>query len=403
MSRSEPELRHIWSEWHNKIGPPIRNSYMRYLNIANRAAELHGYRDAGEQMRAVYEDPNIYFTVQDLWTRIQPLYRKLFTFVRMGLVKRYGEHVIRPDGPIPAHLLGNIWAQDWKNIFDIVKPGPNSMPDITGEMIRQGYTPLKIFQTSEEFFTSLGLPPMSPEFWRNSMLQRPNDSYSKCSASAWDFCNKIDYRIKQCTQISIEDYVNAHHEMCHIEYYMQYSGQSFIYRDGPNPAFHEAMANAIDLCVGGPIHLQRIGLISNQLSFLGGNTALNIEYLLRIALEKLPFLAHSLALEKWRWYVFEKGPVGMNSRWWELKLRYQGLIPPVQRAFEHFDAASKYQVINDEDYIKYFLGTILQFQFYQALCDVSNHIGPLHTCDFYRSRDAGRLMRYYFTFSFQKI
>lgn len=214
-SRNEEELRHVWSEWREKVGSPIRNTFMRYVDLSNQAAEKHGFRDAGEQMRAVYEDPDFFFTVQDLWAKIQPLYKNLFTFVRRGLYNKYGDGVMRPDGPIPAHLLGNMWAQNWRNVLDIIKPFSET-PDVTGEMMKQGYTPTKIFQAAEEFFTSLGMQPMSPEFWRNSIIQKPNDVYTQCAASAWDFCNLIDFRIKQCTQISLEDFINSHHEMTHI-------------------------------------------------------------------------------------------------------------------------------------------------------------------------------------------
>ena len=343
-------------------------------------------------MRAVYEDPDFYFTVQDLWSKVQPLYRQLFTFVRRGLYRKYGDEVLRPDGPIPSHLFGNMWAQNWRNILDIVKPGLPETPDISAEMVKQGYTPLKIFQSAEEFFTSLGMPAMNPEFWRNSMLQKPNDVYTQCTASAWDFCNNVDFRIKQCTQVTLEDFVNSHHEMTHIQYYQQYSQQPFVYRESPNPAFHEAVAHSIGLCVGGPVHLQKKGLLKSQISAASGNSIINIEYLLNVALDKLPFMAFSIALEKWRWYVFEKGPVGMNARWWELRLRYQGLIPPNYRTNAHFDPAAKYHIISDQDYIKYFVATILQFQIFAELCEAANHVGPLHTCDFYRSREAGRIL-----------
>lgn len=294
-SRNENELRYVWSEWREKVGPPVRNTFMRYLDLANQAAERHGeyyiitiiivdrlmllfvgFQDAGEQMRAVYEDPDFFFTVQDLWTKIQPLYKHLFTFVRRGLYKKYGDEVLRPDGPIPTHLFGNMWAQNWRSVIDLIKPYTET-PDITGEMIKQGYTPTKIFQSAEEFFTSLGLPPMSPEFWRNSIIQKPSDIYTQCTASAWDFCNNVgmikssqivgilkghpksfifffllifslllllssDFRIKQCTQVTLEDFTNAHHEMTHIQYYMQYSSQPFVYRESPNPAFHEVIS-----------------------------------------------------------------------------------------------------------------------------------------------------------------
>lgn len=241
LSRNEAELRHIWSAWHDRVGPPNRNNFMRYIDLANQAAIAHGYSDAGDQMRSFYEDRELFFTVQDLWTKVQPLYRHLFTFVRKGLMRQYGAHVLRHNGPIPAHLLGNMWAQNWKNIFDIVKDRHTETLDVTGEMIKQGYTPMRIFQKAEEFFTSLGMPPMPAEFWRNSILQQTNGSSGKCTATAWDFCNNFDFRVKQCTEISVEDFINTHQQMAHIQYYMHYSSQPFVYREGPNPAFHEAI------------------------------------------------------------------------------------------------------------------------------------------------------------------
>ncbi|XP_037925206.1 angiotensin-converting enzyme-like [Hermetia illucens] len=392
-SRSEQELRYFWNIWRESTGPPIKNTFMRYLDIANQAARFHGFSDAGAQMRSFYDDPDFFFTVQDLWSQVQPLYKQLFTFVRKGLVKFYGDKLIRKDGPIPAHVLGNVWAQDWRNIMDLVNTGRSHIPNISDELIRQGYTPLRIFQAAEEFFTSMGLPPMLPEFWRNSLLQRPSDTFKDCSApSSWDFCNNVDFRIKQCTEITIEDYVNAHQEVARIQYFMQYTGQPYMFRDGPNPAFHEAISQAIGLCVSGPVHLQKIGLLSAAIETASGNSIVNIEYLLSMALGQLPLMAFSLTLEKWRWDVFEKGPVNMNSRWWELNLRYMGITPPTARTNEQFDAGAKYHVISDQDYIKYFVSTILQFQIFAELCSVANHLGPLHTCDFYRSREAGRLL-----------
>lgn len=196
LSRNEPELKYIWEQWREQIGPPIRNTFMRYIDLSNQAAEKNGFPDTGKQMRTVYDDPDeFYFTVQDLWTQVQPLYKQLFTFVRRGLVRRYGEHILRQDGPIPAHLLGNMWGQNWYALLDIIRPNPSVTPDITGELLRQGYTPLRFFQSAEEFFTSLGLPPMLPEFWRNSILNKSNVSNARrCKASAWDFCNNVDFR-----------------------------------------------------------------------------------------------------------------------------------------------------------------------------------------------------------------
>lgn len=391
-SRDEAKLKYTWLAWHEKTGPPIRNTFMRYINLANQAAYVHGFRDAGEQMRAAYEDPDFYFSTHELWLKILPLYKQLFTFVRRGLHAKYGDSVLRRDGPIPAHILGNLWGQNWRQILDIVKTDPDETPDVTSELLRRGYTPTRIFQTAEEFFISMGFPPMSPEFWRNSQLQKQDTGRDQCTASAWNFCNNVDFRIKQCTQVTLEDFVNSHHEMTHIHYYMQYANQPFIYRQGPNPSLHEALGHAIALSVGGPVHLQQIDLLPAHVSTSTGNSKINIEYLLGVALDKLPFMSFSLAVDKWRWQIFEKGPVNMNARWWELRLRYQGIIPPVPRLHDNFDAAGKYHVISDQDYIKYFVATVLQFQVYAELCNAANHIGPLHTCDLYKSREAGRLL-----------
>ncbi|XP_055387063.1 angiotensin-converting enzyme-like [Condylostylus longicornis] len=391
-SKIEAELRYIWTAWRDVTGPPLRNTFMRYVDLVNQAARIHGFRDAGEQARSLYEDPNFYFTVQDLWHNIQPLYKQLFTFVRRALVRFYGPQIIRPDGPIPAHVFGNMWAQNWQNIFDLIKPGRKDTPNVTSEMIRQGYNAVRIFQAAEEFFTSMGLPPMSAEFWRNSVIQKSNEIYMQCSTSTWDFCNNIDFRVKQCTEVTLEDYINAHKELAHIQYFMHYASQPHIFHDGPNPAFHEAISNSIALSISNPVHLQRIGLLAKSFETESGNAMVSIEYLLFIALKKLPLLAFSLTLERWRWHIFEKGPVGMNRRWWELHLRYMGIIPPLIRQNEHFDAGSKYHVIADEEYIKYFIATILEFQIYSEMCSVSNHVGPLHTCDVYRSREAGRIL-----------
>lgn len=210
-SRDERELRHLWQAWHEKTGPPLLNTFMRYMDLANRAARLHGFRDAGDQQRAAYEDDDFYFVVQDLWGLVRPLYKQLFTYVRKGLVQRYGSTVVRPDGPIPAHLLGNMWTQNWQQVIDLVRPGGRQSSDVTGEMVRQGFTPLKMFQTAEEFFTSMGLPAMSPEFWRNSVLQSPVEQHGQCTASAWDFCNNVDFRWvhyeRNCVDRSLMDLI----------------------------------------------------------------------------------------------------------------------------------------------------------------------------------------------------
>ncbi|KAJ8924306.1 hypothetical protein NQ315_007099 [Exocentrus adspersus] len=389
QSRDNMELTHVWRQWHDKVGPQLKNKFMRYVDLANQAARVNGFSDAGEEMRYMYEDPNFENEVAESFQKLLPLYKQLLTYVRRKLLQRYGSSIIRPDGPLPAHILGNLWAQEWSNIADIVLPYPEYRDfDVSDEMLHQGFTPLRMFQMAEEFFTSIGLKPMPPEFWRHSMLERPNGRKAQCTASAWDFCNKVDFRIKQCTEVNMENLVTIHHEMAHVEYYMYYADQPYLYRDGANPGFHEGIANSITLSVLNPIHLRLVGLFNN-------NTELyetNINFLLIMALKKVAYAPFAYLVDQWRYQIFESGVRKMNSEWWDLRLRLQGVVPPVPRSESHFDAAAKRHIPADIPYIRYYVALLLEFQIHEAMCDAAGYNGPLHVCDVYRSREAGRLL-----------
>ncbi|KAJ9595075.1 hypothetical protein L9F63_013640, partial [Diploptera punctata] len=390
-SRDYDEQLHVWHAWHDAIGPQIRNKYVQYVQLANHAAKLNGFHDAGQQMRESYEDPDFNTHLSELWATLAPLYRELHAYVRHHLVRRYGPERVRPDGPLPAHLLGNMWAQNWKNLADMVLPFPGKpVVDVSSEMLRQSYTPLRMFQVAEEFFTSLGLKPMPPEFWHHSMLEKPLDRPVVCRASAWDFCNHKDYRIKQCTVVSMDDLLTIHHEMAHIQYYLQYADQPLLFREGANPGFHEAIGDVITLSVSNPRHLQRIGLLNN----VTDDYETSMNYLLLTALEKVAYLPFAFLVDQWRWGLFagDWNIDEMNARWWELRLRHQGIIPPVVRTERDFDPAAKYHIPADMPYMRYFVSLVLQFQLHQALCEAAGHFGPLHTCTIYRSREAGRLL-----------
>jgi peptidyl-dipeptidase A len=390
-SRDYDEQLHVWRAWRDAVGPPIRSKYIRYVQLANHAARLNGFHDAGQQQRESYEDSDFNSQLTDLWTTLAPLYRQLHAYVRRRLVELYGSERVRPDGPLPAHLLGNMWAQNWRNLADLVMPFPAKPPvDVSSEMLRQGYTPLRMFHLAEEFFTSLGLKPMPPEFWHHSMLEKPLDREVACRASAWDFCNHIDYRIKQCTTVSMEDLLTIHHEMAHIQYYLQYADQPLLFRDGANPGFHEAVGDVITLSVSNPRHLQGIGLLHNATDDY--ETGMN--FLLMMALEKVAYLPFAYIVDQWRWGLFagDWNIDEMNARWWELRLRHQGIIPPIPRTENDFDPASKYHIPADMPYTRYFVSLVLQFQLHEVLCEAAGHFGPLHTCNIYRSREAGRLL-----------
>ncbi|XP_050739110.1 angiotensin-converting enzyme-like isoform X1 [Eriocheir sinensis] len=391
-SRDPAELRYVWRAWREVAGKPLRQQYLRYVELANEAARLNGFNDAGEFWRSDYEIDDFSEQLDLLWEQLRPLYQQLHSYVRARLVERYGEEVVPTNGPIPAHLLGNMWAQTWTNIFNFTIPYPGRTNiDVTNTLRAQGYRPIDMFRLAEEFFTSLGLEPMPISFWQRSMFEKPTDREVVCHASAWDFCNGFDYRIKQCTEVNMEHLFTTHHEMGHIQYDLQYRNQPFIFRDGANPGFHEAVGDVMALSASTPRHLQSINLLTN----VDETFETDINYLYAMALDKIAFLPFGYLMDKWRWEVFsgQTTSSNLNARWWDMRLSIQGVAPPVPRSEEDFDPGAKFHIPGNVPYVRYFVSFIIQFQFHAELCKAAGHEGPLHRCDIYRSRTAGRLLK----------
>ncbi|XP_006897856.1 PREDICTED: angiotensin-converting enzyme-like isoform X2 [Elephantulus edwardii] len=389
-SRNYEELLWAWEGWRNKVGRSILPSYPKYVELSNKAAKLNGYKDTGDSWRSTYETPSLEQDLEQLFQELQPLYLNLHAYVRRALHRHYGPEYINLEGPIPAHLLGNMWAQTWTNIYDLVVPFPSAPKlDATEAMIKQGWTPKKMFEEADNFFTSLGLLPLPPEFWNKSMLEKPTDGREVvCHASAWDFYNGKDFRIKQCTTVNMEDLVVTHHEMGHIQYFMQYKDLPVSLREGANPGFHEAIGDVLALSVSTPRHLQTINLLSSE----GSGYEHDINFLMQMALDKITFIPFSYLVDEWRWRVFDGSITkeNYNQEWWSLRLKYQGLCPPVPRSQDDFDPGAKFHIPSSVPYIRYFISFVIQFQFHEALCQAAGHQGPLHTCDIYRSKEAGK-------------
>ncbi|KAM6163158.1 angiotensin-converting enzyme-like isoform 2-T2 [Rhynchocyon petersi] len=391
-SRDYEELLWAWQGWRNKAGRSILPLYPKYVELSNKIAKLNGYKDTGDSWRTVYETPSLEQDLEHLFQELQPLYLNLHAYVRRALHRHYGPEHINLEGPIPAHLLGNMWAQTWSNIYDLVVPFPSAPTlDATEAMIKQGWTPRKMFVEADNFFTSLGLLPVPPEFWNKSMLEKPTDGREVvCHASAWDFYNSKDFRIKQCTTVDMEDLVVTHHEMGHIQYFMQYKNLPVALREGANPGFHEAIGDVLALSVSTPKHLHSLNLLSSE----GGGYEHDINFLMKMALEKVTFIPFSYLVDEWRWRVFD-GSINKenyNQEWWSLRLKYQGLCPPVPRSQDDFDPGAKFHISSSVPYIRYFVSFVIQFQFHEALCKAAGHQGPLHTCDIYKSKEAGKLL-----------
>ncbi|XP_059494632.1 angiotensin-converting enzyme [Stegostoma tigrinum] len=385
------ELLFAWKGWRDASGKKMRTNFKRYVELSNKAARLNGHADTGAFWRSLYDSKTFEADLENIYNELKPLYLNLHAYVRRALHKKYGNAYINLKGPIPAHLLGNMWAQSWNNVYKLLIPYPDASPvDATPQMIAQNWKPIQMFTASDKFFKSLGLIPMPPEFWSKSMLEKPKDREVVCHASAWDFFNKKDFRIKQCTVVNMEDLITVHHEMGHVQYFLQYKDQHISFRDGANPGFHEAIGDVMALSVSTPKHLHSIGLLDK----VEDNQASDINYLMSIALDKIAFLPFGYLMDQWRWKVFDgRIPKDIyNQEWWNLRLKYQGVCPPVARSEEDFDPGAKFHIPSSVPYVRYFVSFIIQFQFHESLCKAAGQTGPLHKCDIYKSKAAGTLI-----------
>uniref|UniRef100_A0A8C3WTT6 Angiotensin-converting enzyme n=1 Tax=Catagonus wagneri TaxID=51154 RepID=A0A8C3WTT6_9CETA len=384
-SRDQEELLWAWQGWRDAVGLQVRMTFERYVQLSNKAAKLNGYKDMGAMWRSAYESDTLERDVEQLYEELQPLYLNLHTYVRRALYRFYGPQLINLRGPIPAHVLGNMWAQSWVSILDLVLPFPEKPPEDVTRIMRGQVRPKKMFQEAEKFFTSLGLLSTPPEFWKNSMMERPTDGREvECHASAWDFYNGEDFRIKKCTEVTIEDLLSIFHQMGHIQYFLQYKNLSVIFRTGANPAFEEAVGSVITLSASSHSQLLTRGLLSQE----------EVNVLMSIALEMVAFIPFAYLVDLFRWKVFD-GTIQKavyNQEWWNLRLKYQGLCPPIPRTEDDFDPGAKFHISASMPYIRYFFSLVLQFQFHEALCKASGHVGPLHRCNIYNSKNAGKLL-----------
>jgi peptidyl-dipeptidase A len=391
-SRNPEELKEMWTSWHTNVGRPMRTDYARLVEIANQGAKELGYADTGAMWRSQYDMSADEFAAltDKLWGEVKPLYDELHCYTRAKLNQKYGNAVQPADGPIRADLLGNMWAQEWGNIYDVVAPkGAGDIGyDLTDLLAAKKYDPIRMVKTGEGFYTSLGFPALPQSFWERSQITRPRDREVICHASAWDVNNNDDLRIKMCTKVNADDFVTIHHELGHNFYQRAYAGQPLLYQNGANDGFHEAIGDFVALSVT-PDYLVDLQLLPQSKV---PPASKDIGLLLRQAMDKVAFLPFGLLVDKWRWGVFSgRIPTGgYNQAWNDLRLQYQGITPPVARTEADFDPGAKYHIPGNTPYARYFLARILQFQFYQAACKQAGWTGPLHRCNFRGNREVGQ-------------
>ena len=390
QSRDPELLQTMWEGWRT-ISPPMAKDYDNMVSIVNEGSRELGFKDTGALWRSGYDMPADDFTKEAdrLWGQVKPLYNQLHCYVRFELNAEYGDDVVPLDQPIRADLLGNMWAQQWGNVYDLVEPKgfDAKSVDITALLVENGYDQEKMVRAGEAFFTSMGFEPLPDTFWKRSLITKPADRDVQCHASAWDIDDKEDIRIKMCTTITGEDFQTVHHELGHNIYQRAYQDQPVFYKTGANDGFHEAIGDMIGLSIT-PEYLVKIDLMDEKdVPSAEGD----IPILLRQGMDKVAFLPFSLVVDQWRWQVFsgEITPAEYNEGWWELRTKYQGIAAPTERPSDAFDPGAKYHIPGNTPYMRYFLAHILQFQFHKAACDMSGYDGPLHRCSVYGNEEVG--------------
>lgn len=391
LERTPEEYAEMWTSWHDNVGAPMRDDYLRMTAIANEGAKELGFADLGAMWRSNYDmDPDQFAAeTERMWQEVKPLYMALHTYVRSKLNEKYGDAVQPATGPIRADLLGNMWAQEWGNIYPLVAPaGAGDIGyDLTELIEQKGLDEIQMVRTGEQFFSSLGFAPLPGTFWERSQFVKPRDREVVCHASAWDVDNVDDLRIKMCIKKNADDFVTIHHELGHNYYQRAYNKQDYLYLNGANDGFHEAIGDMVALSIT-PEYLVQIDMLQpNQVP----GTDKDIGLLLRQAMDKVAFLPFGLMVDRYRWGLFDGSiPAGeLNKGWNDLRLEYQGIVPPVERDETKFDAGAKYHVPGNVPYTRYFLARILQFQFFKAACDQAGWDGPLHRCSFYGNEEVG--------------
>jgi peptidyl-dipeptidase A len=386
--RNPARLRVAWKTWHDEIGRKERDMFVKYVELANAGARGIGFKDVSSMWRSGYDMPEaeLAATTDKLWGQVKPLYDQLHCYTRRKLNQMYGDKVVSRTGPIPAHLLGNMWAQSWEYLYSELEPYKGVAPIDVTPVLAKNYDAKKMVKMGEAFYTSLGMDPLPPTFWERSQFTKPPDKNVVCHASAWDVQYNNDLRIKMCINLNQEDLWTIHHELGHDYYFHYYYKLPVIFQGGANDGFHEAIGDTVQLSMT-PEYLKEKGMLAKVVK----NDKATINQQMQTALGKIAFLPFGLLVDKWRWDVFsgEVTPDKYNQHWWDLKKQYQGIAPPLERAATDFDPGAKYHVAANVPYMRYFLAHVLQFQFHKALCAKAGFQGKLYECSIYGNKDAG--------------
>jgi peptidyl-dipeptidase A len=354
------ERRAVW-EASKQSGPALKPGIVDLQSLRNETVRALGYSDFYSYQISEYDmttDEMLELT-EKLVEQTRPLYRELHTWARYELADRYGVPV--PEN-LPAHWLPNRWGQDWTALVTV------EGLDIAAALADK--PPEWIIEKGEEFYQSLGFTELPETFWAlSSLYPLPHDAtYKKNThASAWHMDLENDVRSLMSVESNPYWWETTLHELGHIYYYISYTRPEvpLVLRGGANRAYHEGIGYLM-------------GLASMQRSFLVGRGLVPpdaevdlIGKLLRDALNYIVFTQWSAGVMtqfEYELYANDLSPDEFNAMWWDLKLKYQGIVPPTPRGEEWADALTKTHINDDAgQYYDYALSYALLFQLHDHI------------------------------------
>jgi peptidyl-dipeptidase A len=384
-SRNLSERERVWNR-SKELGIQLRSGLLELRELRNRVAQEMGYSDFYALQIADYG-----MTTQEMMSlldgaieQLRPLFSELHCYARRKYAERLGQPV--PAGPLPAHWVGNRWAQSWPSLVASVDLDP-LLANRTGEFI---------VRTAEQYYVSMGFERLPETFWaRSDLYPIPTGQTRKKNshASAWHIDLENDVRSLMSVEPDARWLSTAHHELGHIYYYMSYSRTDVppVLRRGANRGFHEAVGDLISLSVIQEPYLRSIGLLPE------GTRLESDQMLLNEALEKGPvffmFAAGTMSHFEHDLYAGNLPADQLNARWWQYVRHYQGVVPPTTRDESHCDACTKTHINDDPgQYYDYALATLLVYQMHEHICRNIVHADP-HACTYAGNREVGDWLR----------
>ncbi len=382
-SLSEPQRRKYWNVA-KQTGPALKQGIANLRDLRNQVAREMGYDSFFALQVAGYDMTvdEMMALMERLVGDLRPLYEQLHTWTKHELAERYGQEV---PGRIPAHWIGNRWAQAW----------PGLIRGVNLDGLLEDKDAEWVVRQAETFYTSMGMPPLPPSFYEKSdlyPLPAGAERKKNTHASAWHMDLGSDVRSLMSVENNWRWFETSHHELGHIYYYMAYSGANvpLTLRGGANRAFHEAIGDLIGIAARQPAYLKEIGLLEEDAEID------ELEWLLDEALDQavvfIPFSAGTMSFFERDLYEGNLPIDEFNQRWWEHAGRFQGIEPPGPRGEEFCDACTKTHITDDPaQYYDYAMAFVIKYQLHTYIAKNILKQDP-RDCNYFGSEEVGRFL-----------